>query len=63
MKTTEFGESGTVSGNYGFNERFNKWQVNIDCVEWMLTDDSFRFDTKEEMEKFVNEKYNVNFKF
>ena len=63
MKTKEFGESGTVSGNYRFNENYNEWQVNIDCVEWMLTDDSYRFDTKEEMEKFINEKYNVNFKF
>ena len=63
MKTTEFGKPETVSGTYEFNERLNKWVLIIDCVSWMLVNDSFRFESKEEMEKFVNEKYNVNFKF
>ncbi len=64
MKTLkEFGESGTVSGKYVFNENLKKYVLTIDCVEWMLCYDTYSFETVEEMEKFINNKYNVNFKF
>ena len=63
MKTTEFGEPGTVSGTYRFDEHLGRWILFIDCVDWMLVNDSFIFDSKQQMVEFVNKKYNVNFNF
>jgi hypothetical protein len=59
----EFGEPGTVSGNYVFNENMQKYVLTIDCVEWTLCNEIYSFETIEEMESFINDKYNENFKF
>lgn len=63
MKKIEFGTSEKVSGVYFFNEKFNKYQINIDCVNWMLVYESYRFDSLLEAQNFINSKYNVNYTF
>ena len=61
MTTIEFGEPGTLSGTYFFNETCNKHQITIDCIEWDLCHNSHRFDKKDQVATFLKEQYNFDF--
>lgn len=63
-KKVSFGTPDTVSGTYYFNELYGQWQLKIECIDYdLVLDGVYRFSTKEEMQNFVNNNYNTNFKF
>lgn len=58
----EFGDSGTVSGNYVYNPNTGNWVVNIDSVDWNLVDEKFVVKKKEDIPKLIKKEYGVDIK-